>query len=58
MKETVAGLRLDDKGAETRSEVTTTGLHQDREGTAENCGTEETNTCIEDQGEGRTEERT
>ena len=29
MKETVAGLRLEDKGAETGSRVTTTGLNQD-----------------------------
>ena len=31
MKETVARLRLEDKGAETGSRVTTTGVNQDRE---------------------------
>ena len=31
LKETVAGLQLDDKGAETGSRVTTTGVSQDRE---------------------------
>ena len=31
MKETVAGLRVEDKGAETGSKVTTTGMNQDRE---------------------------
>ena len=31
MKEMVAGLRFEDKGAETRSRVTTTGVNQDRE---------------------------
>ena len=34
LKETVAGLQLDDKGAETGSRVTTTGVSQDREETA------------------------
>ena len=31
MKEMVAGLRFQDKGAETGSSVTTTGVYQDRE---------------------------
>ena len=35
LKETVAGLQLDDTGAETGSRVTTTGVSQDREETAE-----------------------
>ena len=48
MKETVDGLRLEDKGAETGSGVTTTGVNQDREETVGKSGTEETNTCIED----------
>ena len=34
MKETVAGLQFEDKGAETGSRVTTTGVYQDREETA------------------------
>ena len=55
MKETVAGLHLEDKGAETGSRVTTTG---DREETAGNSRTEDTDTGIEDKGEGRTEDRT
>ena len=58
MKETVAGLHLEDKGAETGSSVTTTGVSQDREETAGNSRTEDTDTGIEDEGEGRTEERT
>ena len=58
MKETVAGLLLEDKGAETGSRVTTTGVSQDREETAGNSRTEETDTGIEDKGEGRTEDRT
>ena len=56
MKETVAGLQLEDKGAETGSKVTTTGVSQDSEETAENSRTEDTDTGIE--GEGRTEDRT
>ena len=48
MKETVAGLHLEDKGAETGSRVTTTGVSQDREETAENSRTEDTDTGIED----------
>ena len=58
MKETVAGLHLEDKGAETGSRVTTTGVSQDREETAGNSITEDTDTGIEDEGEGRTEETT
>ena len=56
MKETVAGLHLEDKGAETGSRITTTGVSQDREETAGNSRTEDTDTGIE--GEGSTEERT
>ena len=55
---TVAGLQLDDKGAETGSRVTTTGVSQDREETAGNSGTEDTDTGIQDEGEGRIEDRT
>ena len=58
MKATVAGLHLEDKGAETGSRVTTTGVSQDREETAGNSRTEDTDTGIEDKGEGRTEDRT
>ena len=58
MKETVAGLYLEDKGAETGSRVTTSGVSQDREETAGNSRTEDTDTGIEDKGEGRTEYRT
>ena len=58
MKETVAGLHLEDKGAETGSRVTTRGVSQDREETAGNSRTEDTDTGIEDKGEGRTEDRT
>ena len=58
MKETVAGLHLEDKGAETGSRVTTTGVSQDREETAGNTRTEDTDTGIEDKGEGRTGDRT
>ena len=58
MKETVAGLHLEDKAAESGSRVTTTGVSHDREETAGNSITEDTDTGIEDEGEGRTEERT
>ena len=58
MKETVAELQLEDKGAVTGSRVTTTGVNQDREEIAGNSRTEDTDTGIEDDGEGRTEERT
>ena len=47
MKEMVAGLQLEDKGAETGSRFTTTGVSQDREETAGNSGTEDTDTDIE-----------
>ena len=49
---------MEDKGAETGSRVTTTGVSQDREETAGNSRTEDKDTGIEDMGEGRTEERT
>ena len=58
LKETVAGLQLDDKGAETGSRVTTTGVSQDREETAGNSSTGDPDTVIEDEGESGTEERT
>ena len=58
LKETVAGLKLDDEGTETGSRVTTTGVSQDREETAGNSRTEHTDTGMEEEGEGRTEERT
>ena len=56
--ETVAGLLLEDKGAYTGSRETTTGVRQDRGETAGRGRTEDTDTGIEDEGEGRTEERT
>ena len=55
MKEMVAGLRFEDKGAETASRVTTTGGNQDREKAAGKIRTEEMITGVED--EGRTEDR-
>ena len=58
MKETVAGLQLEDKGADTESRVTTTGVNQDRVETAGHSRTEDRDTGIEDEGEARTEERT
>ena len=58
LKETVAGLQLDDKGAETGSRVMTTGVSQDREETAGNSSTGDTDTGMEDEEQGRTEERT
>ena len=58
LKETVAGLQLDDKGAETGSRVTTTGVSQDREETAGNSSTGDTDTGMEDEEQSRTEERT
>ena len=59
--EKVAGLRVEDKGEETGSSVTMTGVNQDREDqareeAARNTGTEETITGVEDEGEIRTEE--
>ena len=55
----VAGLRVEDKGEETMSSVTMTGVNQDREdqaGEEATRNTEETITCVEDEGEIRTEE--
>ena len=57
MKEMVAGLRFEDKGAETGSRVTTTGVNQDREEAAGNNRTEEMVTGVDDEGVIRTEER-
>ena len=57
--EKVAGLRVEDKGEETRSSVTMTGVNQDREDQAREeaaRNTEETITGVEDEGEIRTEE--
>ena len=59
--EKVAGLRVEDKGEETGSSVTMTGVNQDREDQARedaagNTRTEETITGDEDKGEIRTEE--
>ena len=59
--EKVAGLRVEDKGEETGSSVTMTGVNQDiedqsREEASENTRTEETITGDEDEGEIRTEE--
>ena len=56
MKEMVAGLRFEDKGAETESRVTTTGVNQDREEAAGKNRTEEMVTGVDDEGEIRTEE--
>ena len=57
MTEKVAGLRFEDKGAETECRVTKTGVNQDREEAAENIRTEEMITGVEDEGDIRTEER-
>ena len=56
MKEMVAGLRFEDKGAETGSRVTTTGVNHDREEAAGKIRTEEMVTGVDDEGEIRTEE--
>ena len=56
MKEMVAGLRFEDKGSETGSRVTTTGVNQDREEAAGENRTEEMVTGVDDEGEIRTEE--
>ena len=56
MKEMVAGLRFEDKCAETGSRVTTTGVNQDREKAAGKNRTEEMVTGVDDEGESRTEE--
>ena len=50
MKEMVAGLRFEDKGAETGSRVTTTGVHQDRKEAAGKIRTEEMVTGVDDEG--------
>ena len=52
----VAGLRFKDKGAETGSRVTTTGVNQDREEAAGKNRTEEMVTGVDDEGEIRREE--
>ena len=57
MKEMVARLRFEDKGAETGSRVTTTGVNQDREEAAGKNRTEEMVTGVDDEGVIRTEER-
>ena len=62
MMEKVAGLRVEDKGEETGSSVTMTGLNQDREDlareeAARNTRTKEMITGAEDEGEIRTDER-
>ena len=59
IKGTVSRLQFEDKGAETGSRVTTTGVNQDGEETTGDSRTEDTDTGIEDdEGEGRTEKRT
>ena len=57
MKEMVAVLRFEDKGAETGTRVTTTGVNQDREEAAGKNRTEEMATGVDDEGVIRTEER-
>ena len=62
MTEMVAGLRFEDKVAETGNNVTATGVNQDREEqsreeAAGNIRTEQMITCVEVEGEIRTEER-
>ena len=57
MLEKVAGLRFEDKAAETEGRVTTTGVNQDREESAGNIRKEEMIAGVEDEGEIRTEER-
>ena len=57
MMEKVAGLRFEDKAAETEGSVTTTGVNQDREESAGNIRKEEMIAGVEDEGEIRTEER-
>ena len=57
MMEKVAGLRFEDKAAETEGRVTTTGVIQDREESAGNIRKEEMIAGVEDEGEIRTEER-
>ena len=57
MKEMIAGLRFEDKGAETGSSVATTGVNQDRGEAAGKIRTEDMITGVEDEGEIRPEER-
>ena len=57
MMEKVAGLRFEDKAAETEGRVTTIGVNQDREESAGNIRKEEMIAGVEDEGEIRTEER-
>ena len=57
MMEKVAGLRFEDKAAETEGRETTTGVNQDREDSAGNIRKEEMIAGVEDEGEIRTEER-
>ena len=56
MKDMVAGLRFEDKGAETGSRMTTTGVNQDRGEAAGKIRREEMVTGVDDEGEIRTEE--
>ena len=55
-KEMVAGLRFEDKGAETGNRVTTTGVNQDREDAVGKIRTAEMITGVDDEGEISTEE--
>ena len=57
MMEKGAGLRFEDKGAETEYRVPKTVGNQDRDEAAENIRTDEMITGVEDEGEIRTEER-
>ena len=57
MMEKVAGLRFEDKGAETESRVMKTGVNQDREEAAGNIRKEEMIAGVEDEGEISTEEK-
>ena len=57
MMEKVAGLRFEDKAAETEGRVTTTGVNQDREESAGNIRKKEMIAGVEDEGEIRTEDR-
>ena len=57
MKETVTGLRVEYKGTETGSRVTTIGVNQDGEEAVGNIRIEEIITGVEEDGEIRTEER-
>ena len=57
MMEKVPGLRFEDNRAETECRVTKTGVNEDREEAVENIRTEEMITCVEEEGDIRTEER-